>query len=351
MRVALRTCLSASLLLVFATTSASAQQRSRMHPGVAVLDAHGSSVLTSGLPGEATTTCGKCHDALYIESHSTHVTATSRVDCFDCHVEDTKKWTPEAFDEDGLLRSEMSGIGPATDAQCGRCHGLVSGATPPVSLPRDYTAKDEKSSSGFRYDASLTTGVVFSGQWISRSYVNLEDRETLTFPWDVHAERLVGCASCHSSPNHPGRVGGHRTQPAHLSRDPRRTTVSAYLEHPDHRLTRGQCGMCHDPSASHSFLPHKERHFEVLSCQGCHVPRVFAPSVSYSDVTVVDENGEPLLGLRGIKESGEPLGGSLLRGMAPLLAPYLTEDGAVKVGPFNLMARFEWLDAERKPVS
>lgn len=52
--------------------AAPAQQVSPIHPTFALLDSGGANVLESGQPVSTMQTCGQCHDAAYIESHSFH---------------------------------------------------------------------------------------------------------------------------------------------------------------------------------------------------------------------------------------------------------------------------------------
>jgi thiosulfate reductase cytochrome b subunit len=52
--------------------AAPAEQASPLHPTFALLDRSGQNVLESGQPVGTMQTCGQCHDAAYIESHSFH---------------------------------------------------------------------------------------------------------------------------------------------------------------------------------------------------------------------------------------------------------------------------------------
>lgn len=339
-----------AVTLLTCALSTPALGASKLHPRFPVLDAAGEHIQSSGQPPDSAATCGKCHDAFYIDAHSSHVNSARQADCFDCHVEDVAAWSAEAFDEDGLLRREVVGVGSATSERCGRCHGLVVLPGEPVSLPEDYASVRQLDIKGFRYGLSVTTGTIYSGQPVSKSYVNLENKGELSFPWDVHAERLVGCPACHAAANNPAQAQTGRGKLSYIGRDPRTPTISAYLEHPDHRLTNASCLSCHEPTAAHDFLPHQRRHFEALACQSCHVPQVFAPSLAWQDATVVDLRGEPLREYRGFETTNEPLGSAFGHGHAPFLVPWETADGNRKVGPFNPVARFFWVDEQGAQV-
>ena len=138
------------------------------------------------------------------------------------------QWRKERFEPDGSVPAATLGLGRPTDRACGFCHGVVYQQPEPMLLAPDPHQR-----------MTETQGVVFSAQRISDSAMNVAGKDTLSLPWDVHAERLVSCASCHFSPNHPAYsyvAGG----PGHLRFDARRTEITEYLRRPDHQFAKGQ---------------------------------------------------------------------------------------------------------------
>ena len=125
-------------------------------------------------------------------------------------------------------------------------------------------------------------GSVFSGQPMAASLLDLQGKEGLHQPWDVHAARLLSCADCHAPLDRalPFRQNGL------LCMDPRGQDTAAHLQRPEHRLQAVDCLGCHAPERGHAFLPYAQRHFDRLACQACHVPSIHAPVLMEEDRSV-----------------------------------------------------------------
>ncbi|RPJ43593.1 MAG: hypothetical protein EHM19_08405, partial [Candidatus Latescibacterota bacterium] len=262
------------------------------------------------------------------------------------------RWNRAGFDRDGKANPERMRVQDPADANCGFCHGLVHG-DPDVPLLLHGCSPE--------YWSTLTTGQIVSGQRLSDSGLNLDGKQGLTRSWDVHAERVVRCVDCHHSANNPihGAVKGGPT-PAHLRFDARRLSMGEYLELPSHELARtyssddgvgSACASCHDPEATHGWLPYWRRHIEVLSCNACHAPRLYAPARRVIDWTVLTPERKPRTACRGVEsEADDPL--SLVRGFEPVLLPRETGEGRRVLYPYNLVASFYWLAGEPgRPVA
>ena len=148
--------------------------------------------------------------------------------------------------------------------------------------------------------------------------MNLANKEEMTRSWDVHAERLLKCTDCHYSLNNPlyyQEAGA--TKPDHLTFDPRRLDIGEYLYQPLHQFARGDsaqntvapelnntmrdCADCHDTQTNHNWLPYKERHFNALSCQTCHIPQLFSSANQQQDWTVLTLEGSSRTDCRGVE--------------------------------------------------
>jgi thiosulfate reductase cytochrome b subunit len=85
---------------------------------------------------------------------------------------------------------------------------------------------------------------------------------------------------------------------------------------------------------------------EVVSCETCHIPKLYAPAFEQVDWTVLTPAGEPRLTLRGQEASG------LVTGYQPALLSRRTDGGQEKVAPFNLVSSWFWVSGENdEPVS
>jgi thiosulfate reductase cytochrome b subunit len=315
-----------------------------MHPLFVPLDAAGAPAARSGRLVSSVRTCGVCHDAEAINASNDHWNSRVQAECVSCHVHGGRlPVEPAAYEPDGRLRREALRISPPRDEHCAACHGLVHAGTEPLRIPDDFGAAGPA-----RTDAlTLHTGVVISGQNLSESFLNLNDKEERDYPWDAHARRLVGCVACHYAANNPLKVEAQRQRPGYLVEDPRRLTLAEFLRRPDHRLAAAQCISCHAPLEVHDFLPYRERHLASVECEACHVPRLFGPAARMIDSTVVTPAGAPALILRGVApRSGETLNTAYTTGYAPMLARRVGPDGKPRLGAVNAIEAWSWRAAD-----
>jgi len=324
------------LALHAATTSNS------MHPAFPVLDKNGLPVSESGEAPSSVKTCGSCHDAEYINRHNSHFNGKVQAGCIECHFENSLIPTDEtAFDEGGLLRRELIRISTPRNANCAHCHGIVHNDLSPVSIPEDYEYDTS------RYDLTRNTGAMVSPQNISDSLLNLKNKETLAYPWDVHSARMVGCTACHFAGNNPSKIDRKLGDLDFLVNDPRRISTSEYLRRPNHKLAAAACADCHDPLATHAFLPYRERHFEVLSCESCHISSIKGPAIKSRDFTSVTLQGTPLIEYRGIEsEQLDSLNAAFGAGYTPFLFAGSATAGPGKIAPFNLVTEWRWVSGD-----
>jgi hypothetical protein len=269
------------LLLVLPCAGAAAEHE------IQLLDAAGT---VSSTEFSAATSCGDCHDVEYLEPHGPHAVDTG-ADCFGCHV---RGEVP--VPDDGWVTVE---IGAPSSSACGRCHGLVvEDPDEPFFAPPDPARP-----------MTLETGAIFAPGRIPRSGMNVAARDSLARPWDVHAERLVGCADCHASAT---------------SAPPR-------------------CTDCHATEGTHDFLPDVDTHLARLACEACHVPGQYGTAIANVDATLIDPEGEPLRRYHGT--TGDPSSPkTLVRGFRPVLLPRREEDGQTRLAPHNLVAEWAWYD-------
>jgi thiosulfate reductase cytochrome b subunit len=269
------------------------------------------------------------------------------------------QWNPFMFQADGSLNDGLLAIRKPRNENCAQCHGQATvGIEEPLTLTRDPARR------------SLTerSGQIISPQKLNDSGLNLVGKESLTHPFDVHADRVVGCVNCHYSLNNPVYFE-HRSEsaPAHLAFDPRRLTLSDYLTRPLHQFAKGhstyglaavssedslrRCESCHDATSLHDWLPYKRRHFDSLACEACHVPAVYGPALQMLDWTLVDRDGQPQRHYRAVE--GDPAtADSLIHGFRPAMLARANVGGERKLAPFNLVSSWYWLAGEpQRPVS
>lgn len=259
-------------------------------------------------------------------------------------------WKAEAFNAAGELDVPYVTIQDPSNANCAQCHGLVH-TNPEESLILDDCSLDNWQ--------TATTGQVVSAQKISLSGMNLANKDNLTRTWDVHAERGLKCTDCHFSLNNPTHtLGNADNQPVHLQYDPRRLEFGEYLQKPDHNLARGQsaqytiapelkgtmrrCESCHEAKMHGDWLPYLDRHMQVLACETCHIPQMYAPAVQSYDWTVLQASGEPSSACRGVDGAGGTLN-DLVTGFQPILMQRGNIDGGTMLAPYNLVTAWYWV--------
>jgi hypothetical protein len=255
-----------------------------------------------------------------------------------------------AFDARDRVAAARLGLGRPDPRACGFCHGVVHDGDEPLSM----------AAFGPRARQTETEGVVFSPQRMSESALDLAGKEALSRPWDVHAERLLSCSSCHFSPNHPAySFAGRAEVPGHLTFDARRIEIDDYLRRPDHDFAKGSsaqgtvadrldgtirtCEQCHDAPAAHRWLPRADRHFAAMRCESCHVAVASAPARSETDYTMLASPGEPRIVYRAVR-------GARLDGFRPVLLPRRDPDGTSRLAPHNLVTTWFWVDDGREGV-
>jgi thiosulfate reductase cytochrome b subunit len=320
-------------------------QANPMHPAFVVLDETGAPALVSGRPPSSERTCGACHDALYIRAHDVHWNDRVRAACVECHFRGGQfPSDPAAYDATGKLRREAIRISAPRDENCASCHGIVHEGDDPVSIPGSFGPRTDPAAKE-TYDLTLDTGAIISSQDVAHSYLNLEAKAGRDYPWDVHARRLVACVDCHYAPNNPAKAEVKQAKLDFLVEDPRRIPISTFLHEPDHRLATASCRSCHDPRKAHDFLPYKERHFEALECEACHIPHPLGPAAGVIDATVITTDGRPLVEYRGVaRREGESFNAAYAQGYSPILLPHRGPGGVTKLAPFNVVDNWFWSD-------
>ena len=260
----------------------------------------------------------------------------------------------DAFRPGGTVEAATLGLQEPQSHNCGLCHGVVEGAQQPVRLNLSLAAW-----------STATKGQVFSPQRISESAVNVTNKEQLARPWDVHAERLLECSSCHFSINKPASYEPTpRSRPQHLRFEPRRLALNEYLTRPSHQFAKGhtsqgtvarhldgtirRCSDCHDPAIGHDWLPYQDAHFARLSCEACHIPQTSAPAIRQVDWTVVTPTGEPRVEWRGLE--GDPSDPTVaMDGFRPVLLPTRDIEGRTRLLPHNLISAWYWVSGGSAP--
>jgi thiosulfate reductase cytochrome b subunit len=258
-------------------------------------------------------------------------------------------WDAAKFQANGALLKGLLDIRKPRDENCAQCHGMAENH---LDVPLTISADQHT-----RHNTDRT-GQIISPQKLLNSGLNIAGKEDLDYPFDVHADRVVGCVNCHYSLNNPVYFRQREeSRPVHLDFDPRRMSNSEYLVRPLHQFAKGQstlglaaadtenslrrCESCHEAENVHEWLPYKQRHFTSLACESCHIPKMFGPGLQTVDWTMLDSGGQPLKQYRNV--TGDPVAvDSLIEGFSPLILPRADAAGDFRLAPFNLVSSWYW---------
>lgn len=269
------------------------------------------------------------------------------------------KYNKEKFITHGYLKEGVLEIIDPETENCAQCHGFGSSGRSPI---KPFISKNV-------IRGTLKMGRVYSPEYISESNLNIKDKDSLKYAWDVHAERLLTCSNCHYSLNNPAYAQKDpESQLSHLKFDPRRPDVDLYLNRPSHEFAKGntcpesvadyldntmrRCEDCHDASKAHSWLPYPEHHFKRLGCETCHIPDKKMWALESADWTVLDTDGKFMKTFRGIKGSIKDTS-ALITGFTPAILPRIARDeiSKYKIMPYNLVTSYYWFDeGKNRPV-
>ncbi|OQY47230.1 MAG: hypothetical protein B6242_05525 [Anaerolineaceae bacterium 4572_78] len=260
------------------------------------------------------------------------------------------QYNPEAFTDEGHLLSHLAKEQEPNNKNCGFCHGLVHD---------DH--KDPIITTGCSPErwSTQTTGQIISSQQLADSGMNLAGKKDLSRVWDIHAQRVLVCTDCHYSANNPIYYQEPSdSRPSHLKFDSRRRDINEYLYRPSHQFVKGQssygtlapeldasmrrCESCHSIEATHDWLPYKERHLNTMSCESCHIPKMYSNTYKQVDWTVLTSEGKPHYGCRGIEGEKDSFN-ALITGYEPILLPRREIDGNFRLTPYNLITSWFWV--------
>ncbi|MFQ5420285.1 MAG: cytochrome b/b6 domain-containing protein [Anaerolineae bacterium] len=170
---------------------------------------------------------------------------------------------------------------------------------------------------------------------------------------------MLQCTDCHYSLNNPIYFQeAVEKRPDYLLFDPRRIDIGEYLQRPLHQFAKGhsaqgtlapeldntlrRCESCHSIDATHNWLPYKGKHMGAVSCESCHIPKLYGPALESVDWTVLNADGSPQAAYRGV-EGDEINAATLVAGYEPALLPRQNSDGTQKLAPFNLITAWYWV--------
>ncbi len=278
-------------------------------------------------------------------------------------------YNPKAFYPDGTLRPgwlKISGEFARANA-CLQCH-----AAPVINHHVDpwYNTPVVRTINR----GVLRKGFVWSKENISECTDNIVGKDTMNYPWDVHAKAGLTCIDCHQLPNSPGIVkqGVKGYQDTTWSR----LAFAEFIKRPDHNFGKGnpltwrvrddmnftvkRCEDCHDAmKKGHDWLPQKELHLKKIACTTCHVPKIHYWSINSFNfalprpepfslgVKITGACGEAPQWFTLLGTKGNPIENpkAKIDGFYPLYIPNnFTPNGPKQIAPYAVTFSLHWID-------
>ena len=270
-----------------------------------------------------------------------HMTAEKEkaLKCIDCHSPESRMpWTDLGYSGDPIYSVNRT---PEL-TEHSKCKMTLQSLSPVMTLPTGYFGNEQDYSCQY-------VGTVFAAGHLGQSALNYENKETLAYPYDVHAARGLNCSDCHFEEKAGRRHLAVEPEQYHLKWDPRKLNHAAPIPENITNLGSADCAACHDVETSHPRLPFRERHMAKVSCRACHIPQMDVPALRVVDHTVVDGNKGPLRHFTALGDAPDLMNRTLPVSLAqPLLAVSAEHTG--KILPYNMIAEFVWVDENDQRV-
>lgn len=260
------------------------------------------------------------------------------------------------FNADGTIKPEVLDLSDPTLENCAQCHGFTARNTTTIQPIQYADIMRGTEKSGWLYNGAKISDTVFP---------NIVAKQSMNYPWDIHATRGLICIDCHFSVNNPGRMI-HDDPKKNLRYKPVGEDPAVYLKRPDHNFARGNippetvnltrhdtmraCGDCHDAEKVHAFLPYKARHFQAMTCQTCHIPAVHFWAYRSDEWAFLMDTGTSRVTMRGINGPiTDP--DSEVTGYLPAYITTSERANRLQIRPTNLITGVYWFDkAKGRPV-
>jgi hypothetical protein len=187
----------------------------------------------------------------------------------------------------------------------------------------------------------LKGGQMFSKLKVSESHMNIKDKKSKNYVFDVHSSKDIGCAKCHiSEPNKSAKTTGYISR---LNVLIDKGSIDGYLG-VDHKGVENfkvkSCIECHESDvAKHAtWLPAVSNHMDKMSCESCHINQRDMFTAKSFNYALVDNNEEPFISYLG-KE-----GDSIVGFKANTIWYKGKSDKNIKIKPANMVSFLVWKD-------
>lgn len=195
-----------------------------------------------------------------------------------------------------------------------------------------------------KYNSSiLKGGQIFSKLKVSESHMNIKDKKSKNYVFDVHSSKNMGCAKCHIS--EPSKTTKATNYIGRLNILIDKGSIDGYLGIKHNNVENFKvktCIECHkeDVAKHAAWLPATSNHMDKISCETCHINQKNMFTAKSFNYALVNKNSEPFITYLGKK-------GKSIVGFKPNTIWYKGKiDKHIKIKPANMVSFLVWKDGK-----
>jgi len=190
----------------------------------------------------------------------------------------------------------------------------------------------------------LKGGQIFSKLKVSESRMNIKDKRSKNYAFDIHSTKNIGCVKCHTSRPTEGLKPGNYINKLNIIID--KGSIDKYLGIEYKTVENFKvktCIDCHkDDVVKHeSWLPATSNHMEKMSCETCHINKRDMFTAKSFNYALVNDESEPFITYLG-KE-----GKSIVGFTANNIWYKGKTDKNIKIKPANMVSFLVWKDGSK----
>jgi len=196
--------------------------------------------------------------------------------------------------------------------------------------------------------AILKGGQVFTNKKVSESRMNIKNKKSKNYVFDIHTSKDVGCVKCHSSRPQEKNKPANYTSKINTLID--QAGIDSYLGKKHNNVEAFEvktCIDCHkkDVKKHEAWLPATSNHMDKMSCETCHINNRDMFTAKSFNYALVNDNEEPFISYLGLD----------FKPKKPVIVGFKANniwykgktDKNIKIKPANMVSFLVWKDADK----
>jgi len=196
--------------------------------------------------------------------------------------------------------------------------------------------------------AILKGGQVFTNKKVSESRMNIKNKKSKNYVFDIHASKDVGCVKCHSSRPQEKNKPANYTSKINTLID--QAGIDSYLGKKHNNVEAFEvktCIDCHkkDVKKHEAWLPATSNHMDKMSCETCHISNRDMFTAKSFNYALVNDSEEPFISYLGLDSKPKR---PLIVGFKANNIWYKGQsDKNIKIKPANMVSFLVWKDNDK----